>query len=1333
MSIVSASTIRARRAALAAGALLALLGASHSQSQTIAQQPLFLGEKASPNVVYNIDESWSMAWRYMPDEVIENGVSIYGNPWATSSGDSGDSNGFRWVLSFHPHDVSTGGATSSGNDAGTADGVTRTIVARAAADGTATDLISARLRSPAFNTIYYDPEVRYRPWYYQDGTTFPDAAPAAAPLNPNNPAAGTVNLVGEQTFGGTNSTTRTLSGPGSCSSSTWSAWQTIPEFTTITSYSSTGTCSGNASQIETSGNQYRFRRFPSGGRTITFTESTSGGIWCKSLDSSTANATTTSNRSVDNNGSSGTASCHEISGETLAPAVYYTYNGNGLRTASNFTRVRIMDHATFQRGTGRSDCAAIAAGSGNTCTQAEEYQNFANWFTYNRTRMFASIAATSRAFSEQGDNLRVGYARIHGPSMTLDGVSSPGSMVRGVRKFADADREQFFTWLHGLGGQANNPASPTSSNRRSLYGTTVTHHQFAGGTPLRQAMDDVGQYYMRTDNSGPWGNTPGTNDPTAQLSCRKSYHILMTDGMWTGSNSNTTGTSNTARHADRRANVDGTAGPTITGPGDLSYQYQPIAPYSDNTSNTLADVAMYYWNRDLRTNLTNNVPPDAFNPAFWQNMVNFTVGFGVSGTLAYPGDWPALQAGTKSWPNSFNANTASTIDDLWHAAVNSRGEYLSAANPEQFAVGLSGILSSVAAREGASSSTAAINSTSLNTESVVFRATFSSTDWSGRLRAYSLDEETGEFDENAPLWDTNTTLTRALIDDRNLFIAHGLTGTVITSAVALDWDELDDTVQAVISDTDDDRILQWVRGSAADESTTLRRRTHLLGDIVNSNPLFLGDKENYGYRFLPGAEGSSYLNFLTNVKGGRRPMVYVGANDGMLHGFDAETGSEVFGFIPAGVAANLKTLASPLYTHLYFVDGSPSATDAYLNGSWKTVLVGSTGAGGRSVFAIDVTDPDDITPDNFMWEFSTAPDDTHQLGVAMNNPVIGRVKANNKWVAIFGNGYESGDTAKLMVVDLETGDLIRAIDTGATGPNNGLAPPFAVDLTGDGITDLVYAGDLQGAMWRFDLRNASAASWTVAKIFQATDDSNLAQPITARVEVGKHPKSGVMVYFGTGKYFQDGDNIVSANPQVQTLYGVHDDFDGFVARERLVPQAILFQGIPTLATGGTGALSRVISQKSASECESENTCRGWMLNLKAPSPATANGERSVSRPILRHRRVSFTTIIPNDDPCLFGGQSWQMEFDAITGGRTERVVFDLNGDRLFNEGDYVEILIDGETKRVVTSGLYIGELSTTPAVVAAGNTDLNITTQGGQFFTSGSGNEFSRQSWRQLQ
>lgn len=1288
MNSVSGELVRKRMSRARVVLLGAIMLASAVSQAQIAQTPLFVGAKAAPNVVYTMDESWSMAWRYMPDETKQGSTAIYGNPWATGAGDGGDSNNYRWGLSFHPDDPSTcATATCSGSS-----GSINAFVARANIVGCttaattgcpATDLLSARLRSSAFNSIYYNPEVRYRPWYNSDGTPFPDADPAAAWLNPNN---------------------RSLSGAAAVTAKT--AVNLVGEFT--------------------------------------FSASTR---WCKSQSSTTANSTTVSNTATEN-GADATARgnfCQNISGETLAPAVYYTYNGSGLLSASNFRRVRIMDATTFTRGAARDDCTVTAGVA--TCTQAQEYQNFANWFTYNRSRMFLAIASTSRAFSGQGNGLRVGYARIHQPSATIDGVNSPGTVEKGVRTFEGADRIAFFTWLHALGG---------SLQAGQLYGAPSTNHRFEGGTPLRQSMDDVGQYYLRSDNSGPWAATPGTSSATAHLPCRKCYNILMTDGMWTGD-----ATTNAARHADRRANIDNTAGTTInppTGSAITPYTYAPAAPYSDSASNTLADIAMYYWNRDLRTDLANRVAPDLDNPAYWQNMVNFTVGLGVNGTLAFPGDWAALQAGTKSWPSTVSANTPSAVDDLWHAAVNSRGEYFSATNPQEFSEGLSQILNSVALRSESSSATIAANSTRLDTGTLIYQASFDSSDWSGKLRALNLNTN-GSV--NAEVWNTADPGRISAPASRNIFTATGTQGTTSTTGVdftVANWGSLSATQQsqlnngAAATDTLGGQArLNWLRGDSSLENannTQFRVRTrvvnsvsrrNVLGDIINSDPFFVGNKEDFGYRSLPGTEGSSYPTFLSaavadNGKSGRRSMIYVGANDGMLHGFDAGAGNEIFGYVPLGVFANLYKLTSPSYQHAYFVDGSPRAGDAYIGGAWRTVVVGSTGAGGKSIFALDVTNPDSMGPAKLLWEFSTTTVATHQLGTAMSQPIIARVRAGNRWVAIFGNGYGvTSGNIKLLVVDLANGSLVQAIDTGVSAVNNGLASVVPVDVNNDRITDYVYGGDLQGHLWRFNLTASTATSdWSASVLFNAVDGSGVAQPITSRPAVGRHPDGGLMLYFGTGKYFEVGDGAVVASPQVQSLYGVRDNGGLLVARTDLVAQQIVFEGNGTLNTTPpttTATRVRAVSNTGAGSTPAS----GWYMNLIPPSPAVAQGERAVATPVLRFGRIIFATIIPNQDPCLAGGTSWLMELDAITGGRFDYSVLDANNDGAIDNRDFINV---GGTY-IPISGSGYDEMIKTPGIVGAGDVEYKYTSGSsgsiGVLREKGGGSALGRQSWRQLQ
>ncbi|MTW23047.1 pilus assembly protein [Allochromatium palmeri] len=1189
----------------------------------ISQVPLYVGGQVAPNIIFNIDESWSMAWRYMPDSVREDNVTIYGNPWATSAGDGGDDNKNRWTLAFHPDDVSTGGAGTSGNDSGTGDAITRTLVARADASGVATDLISARLRSSAFNTIYYDPEVRYRPWYNHDGSVFLDADPAAAPLNPNNTSAGTVDLVGEQTF----STSR---------------------------------------------------------------------IWCGSLSDSTANSTSVSNLSVDNGASNTQRNnfCQNITGEKLAPAVYYTSNGNGFRNAANFTRERIMDHSTFERGSGRTDCAAIASGTGNTCTQAEEYKNFANWFTYNRTRMFLAIAATSRAFAEQEDGMRVGYARIHGPDISLDGVNSPGTMVRGVRDFRGTDRQSFFTWLHALGGEAS------TASRQSLYGTAGTHHQFAGATPLRAAMDDVGQYFSRSDNRGPWGHTPGVDDSTLQLTCRKSYHILMTDGMWNG---------DAARTSSARSNVDGSAGSSISGDGE-PYQYQPTAPYSDSVSNTLADVAMYYWNRDLRTDLANNVPPDSSNPAFWQHMVNFTIGLGVNGTLDFPGDWDVLQAGTKSWP-TVTSNTSTAIDDLWHAAVNSHGEYLSTTNPEQFATALSNTLSNIINRSQASTTSMLASSVFLETDSGIYQGTYDSSDWSGNLTAYvpSVADNTLQLTET---WDAESSMPTPA--NRNILTHDGSDG------ITFQWTNLTNNQKTALGN--DENVLNFLRGIRTDEGTTYRERGGVLGDIVNSDPVYV-HKENFGFYSLSGTLGSSYITF-TETKASRTPMVYVGANDGMLHAFNADTGVEVFAYVPRAVYPNLKSLSEPEYAHKYFVDGDTHVSDAYLSNAWKTILLGTTGAGGKSVFAIDVTNPTTVSASSVLWEITDTTSGFSDLGYTMGGePVIARLN-DGTWASIFGNGYDSTQgKAVLYIVNLNTGALIKAIEADSSGANGLSGPAFYYQTDDSGTyAAYVYAGDLKGNLWKFDLTASNKNSWDVAftqgqnkyPLFTAKNDYNDVQPITATPDLRRHDEGGYIVLFGTGKYFSVSD---LTDVTVQSVYGIWDDNSSRITDQRsntLVEQTIDYEG-------DYGDFhTRVLSENSVDW----DAKRGWFLDLVSPN-AGKQGERVVQPVQVWFDRLRVATTIPNEDPCEGGGSGWYMEIDLKTGGRLNYPVFDLDGD-----GEMDMIALDGQS--VPVTGIALSNIGVMPAqigdylAVDTDNQDNNLKRD------SGLGSIKGRQTWREI-
>ena len=1003
-------------------------------------------------------------------------------------------------------------------------------------------------------------------------------------------------------------------------------------------------------------------------------------------------------------GSDGSCS-YETSAKKYWPAKYFWYKGTGSNWVwSNFKEVEIRSGQTYT-GDGRNNRDDCDDEDTVTCTYEQEMQNFANWYTYYRSRILTARGGSGYAFAEQGAGIRVGFGSINQGETTIDGEKTK-VIVNGVRAFDGAARAEFY---------------------KSLYEREIPN----AGTPLRLAIDYAGKYFSRKDNKGPWGADPGTDDNSDQLQCRRNYTVLMTDGYWSGS----------ATSGGPNNNNDGTDGPTLTGPTGASYTYKKVSPFTDGESSTLADVAMYYWKNDLRTDMANVVSVSKTSPAFWQHMTTFGVGLGVFGTIDPDTAFNAISSGASiTWPKP-TSSEVNKIDDLLHAAVNSRGGFFSASEPEVFANKLGNILQTIANESKSSASSVAANSTRLDSGTLIYQASFNSLEWSGRIVAYSLN---GDGSLNNVVWDTNKGGIPAP-GSRNIITGVGEQSTKVTKAVAFtlaNWNELttsqQNNLRAGQAADEGKARLSWLRGDKSNEGSKFRERTVILGDIINSDPFFVGTNENFGFNKLPGLEGSSYGAFLSS-KASREAMIYVGANDGMLHGFDAATGVEKFAYIPVSAYPKLAELTESEYEHSYIVDGSPRVLDAYIDNTWKSILVSSTAAGGKSVFAIDVTNPASMNASNLLWEFATESNATDKLGVAMSQPAIARVAAgSNKWVAVFGNGYNSGDTVKLFVVDLKTGALIKAINTGVSGTDNGLATPVPVDVNNDRVTDFVYAGDLKGNLWKFDLSGANTNQWDVAyktgsvptPLYKVVDLDGNPQPITSRPTVGVHSSGGYMVYFGTGKYFENSDGLLAVTPPVQDFYGIRDNGASFVGRDKLLSQSIDFEGEATTANGLTSANKiRIVSNNSVGTPPTY----GWHLPLYPPSKVRT-GERVVSQPVLRNGRIIFATIIPSESVCGFGGSSWLMELDADTGGRIGDPVLDINGDGKVNTLDVA--LYQGDY--YPASGIGSPEMIKTPGIIGAGELEYKYTsgTSGtiGVITETGGGSDVSgRQSWRQLQ
>ena len=612
------------------------------------------------------------------------------------------------------------------------------------------------------------------------------------------------------------------------------------------------------------------------------------------------------------------------------------------------------------------------------------------------------------------------------------------------------------------------------------------------------------------------------------------------------------------------------------------------------------------------------------------------------------------------------------------------GSAYNAADQTTLTQTLGAVFADIIAQSGAAA-TVSLNSAAVSAASRVYQARFNSADWSGQLLSVALN---ADGTPGATQWDAGRLIANQPAGTRTVLTYKPSTRAGIafrwpaaaSSPTAAELDAAQVTALNTSASGTVDNLgaqrLDWVRGSSANEgsgSNGLRvRPTSKLGDIVGSAPVYVAAP-------AAGYADAAYAAF-RSARAARAPMVYVGANDGMLHGFDATTGQERLAYVPSAVYANLPALASRGYSHRFFVDAPPVSADANLAGAWRTVLASGLGAGGRGIFVLDVTDPAAFSESNaatlVRFEFGAAQDG--DVGFVMHRPALVRLNSG-KWAAVFGNGYNGTATgqAALFVVDLETGALVRKIATGAgsvTTPN-ALTGVSVVDQDGNQTADVVYAGDLQGNLWKFDLSSASPGSWALANAGRAlfsTAGTFGAAPITQAPEVSRHPQGGLMVAFGTGKYLELSDVTSSA---ANYFFGIWDNGTAVTAATQLVQQTVL-----STPVGPDGATYRLISANAVDWSRH----RGWYLVLPEP------GERSVSEPVLRNGRVIFTTLTPSSVQCTAGGTSWLMELDFLSGTRLPVPPFDLNADGRITAAD----TFSGS----VPAGRKIQAIAGTPAV-----------------------------------
>lgn len=784
---------------------------------------------------------------------------------------------------------------------------------------------------------------------------------------------------------------------------------------------------------------------------------------------------------------------------------------------------------------------------------------------------------------------------------------------------------------------ATNSMKVLDNTHRTNFLTFANSLVANNGTPSHKMMLQAYDY-MKSGKSinSPWASKPGTTEEP-YLGCRRAYHIFMTDGGWN---------SVEASHKPG-GNIDGVTR-TLPG-GGLTYDtaLPQTRVYRDSFSDSLGDWAFKMWAEDLQSNIADDIVPSTtdgvpttetvggfalerdwnpkHNPAKWQHLVHYTIGYSTAAYTwpgapvwsaadddMYGGDYPGLVNGTVTWPTTLPSETERPVD-LWHAAINSRGNFYPTGPGRKYSLkeAFRKIVENINQLNKADVATmAASASTNIRTDLQRFTAGYDPLKWTGYVRADKINTS-GSITPDTN-WGTvgsshKTTADKldALADISKRVILT--TNNSTNKGVSFEWEtgttKLSAAQKTLLNgDTHGDKRVNFLRGDRTYEVSTgtpyFRARSSSQGDIVNSNVWYV-DKPASNYSF------TGYKSFVSTHKG-RLPMIYVGGNDGMLHGFSAVDGEEKIAYVPKAVIPELPKLSDPGYAHRYYVDGSPFTGDANVAGpamaaDWRTLLVGSLGAGGKGYFILDVTQPGG-TSGTPATTFTTsnavslvvmdktlhpsepliAGSDDEDIGHIFAAPVMDDTNPfktsqislmnDGRWAVIMGNGYNSKNERPVLLIQyldgakelkkiVATGNQVLSspadpvADTNVTA--NGLSAPKPVDINSDGKTDVVYAGDLKGNLWKFDLTSSTPGAWsvtnwgsadatpcdtatTVCKPLFTAVYSGKRQPITAppTVKANDRGAGGMMVAFGTGANLTDAQR---SSTDVQSVYSILDN------------------------------------------------------------------------------------------------------------------------------------------------------------------------------------------------
>lgn len=943
-----------------------------------------------------------------------------------------------------------------------------------------------------------------------------------------------------------------------------------------------------------------------------------------------------------------------------------------------------------------------------------------------------------------------------------------------------------------------------SGTHRTNFNTWVSSLSALSGTPSHQMMKLVDEY-MRgatSESQGVWSpfaEDPGVAEGTSKKTCRKTFHIFMTDGGWKDTGNNATPPRNTLGLPGDYDNTihtfpDGTVYDPFstttmagTGPNARPMETQTriyrdvvntadaygtvpnLAISSTETSqvSSLSDWAFMMWATDYAPTLANELNPiirqsgdidigpngspfvikeywnPRNNPMTWQGITTYTIGFNASVTLpttstrlqnhnntanpyvmvpgwdtsvAQPMWGPELTKMMRGdsvaagdalvpvkqlqWANplqgqadtltSLNSDSAQSKDyELWRMALNSRGKYVPAVDSAALSAAFAEIVNQVIADSSSPISSVAANTQSATTSTTAFVAGYDAAKWRGYITARSL--AAGNTLSSSAQWSAAALLDDAAVtpSTRVILSSDG------SSGISFAWANLSADQKAAIKGSDSDTIAQeridYLRGDRTKEESaggSYRNRDSRLGDIVNSN-IWVTSKPQLSYSM------SGYSTFKSTYKN-RAEMLYVGANDGMLHGFATSDGAEKIAYIPLGVYSKLREYSEPSYgsSHKYLVDGSPFTGDFYNGSTWKTALIGVLGGGGKGYFILDVTNPADFVATNassLVLMDTTATSDP-DIGHIYSEPVVDSGNAvrtvqisklnDGRWALIMGNGVNSTNEDPVLLIQYLDGDKsLKKIVLSNTGDNNGLAAPQLIDLDGNGTIDVAYAGDLQGNFWKIDLSSTTASNWgsyytassVPAPLFVARDSSNARQPITSVAQWAVHPLGGIMLSFGTGREYSTTDRTTT---DTQTIYGIWDNMTVTPkATTKMANGAVVANGRTDLvaqtrtgtSTGANSQYYESTSSNSVAYTTTATTKRGWYFDIpNSGERVIFNGGMLDSRLVYHRSRIPGSGSIATSGaetctPSASAPAEYLSIFDIINGAAPKKPVFDNNG------------------------------------------------------------------------